>query len=242
MSTELKQMISLLDLTSLNEDDTNERIEALCHDAVSADVNVAAVCVYSQFVTLVKNTLSAPIEIATVVNFPHAKDSQDSVLAETTQALKDGANEIDLVLPYHDISSGNTDNALAMVKAVKSACAEKNACLKVIIESGAFEQVEHIELAAQVALDGGADFIKTSTGKIAVGATAEAVEAICRVIKNNNAQDRVGIKMSGGVRSVADANTYLDIIEKHFGKEWINKKRVRIGASSLLNDIKQAMA
>ncbi|SUO96238.1 deoxyribose-phosphate aldolase [Suttonella ornithocola] len=223
-------IVKLIDLTSLNDNDTPEVIDHLCQQATTPLGNVAAVCVYPQFVKQVDDTLLG-IPVATVVNFPAATDSLDKVLKDTEQALKDGADEIDLVLPYRD----SNENSLAMVKAVKKLCLDNNALLKVIIESGAFDNTADIKNAAAIAIDGGADFVKTSTGKIAVGATPEAAKAICEVLAEKGVSDSVGIKISGGVRTPEEANMYLEIITQQFGRDWITPHRVRIGASSLLN-------
>lgn len=224
-------IIRLIDLTSLNDDDTAERIAMLCTQASTPQGDVAAVCVYPRFVAQVADTLLG-IPVATVVNFPEATDSLQTVLKATEHALQDGADEIDLVLPYHNLDAPET---LEMVKAVKETCLSSNRLLKVIIESGYFTDQAEVAKAASIAIDAGADFVKTSTGKIPVGATPEAVETICRTIAEKGVSDSVGIKISGGVRSPEEARAYLDIIVRHFGAQWIHPSRVRIGASSLLS-------
>lgn len=224
MSYSSAEIIRLIDLTSLNDDDTPERIAALCGQARAAG-GVAAVCVYPSFIAQAMRELP-DTPIATVINFPAGKDSDAKILADTASALAAGAKEIDLVLPQ--------ENAQAIAAAVKRQCRQAQSLLKIIIESGRFAQQADIAAAAGTAIDSGADFVKTSTGKIPVGATPEAVDTICRTIAAKNAAARVGIKISGGVRTPEDARRYLAIIEGHFGRSWIAPARVRIGASALL--------
>lgn len=236
-----KQLLSLMDLTSLNEDDTENTIRKLCDQAVSSFGAVAAVCVYRQFVALAADCLKShpEVKLATVVNFPAGNDDLATVCSETEQALADGANEIDLVLPYPDLLAGNAETCAEMVKEIADLSHSRNAKLKVILETGAFSDSPLLTEACDIAINNGADFLKTSTGKIAVGATPAAAREICARIKANQVSDRVGIKISGGVRSVADGVQYLDIIREAFGEQWITAEHVRIGASSLLADIQR---
>lgn len=224
-------MVALLDLTSLNDDDTPEVISILCERARTPVGSVAAVCVYPRFVQQAA-TLLQGIPVATVVNFPTPHDGLDKVLKDTQVALEDGADEIDLVMDYRHLDAPET---VAMITAVKEVCVNANRLLKVIIESGYFDNQAQIAKAAALAIDGGADFVKTSTGKIQVGATLEAVETICRTIAEKGVSDSVGIKIAGGVKTPEQAQAYLDIITRYFGAQWVHPTRVRIGASSLLS-------
>lgn len=242
MKTQLKQLLTLLDLTSLNDDDTAEKIHTFAQQAVTPYGNVAAVCIYPAFVTTARKALDAlpggsSIPVATVVNFPTGNEELPAILQQTRQALTDGAEEIDLVLPYTALLDGDTEIPIATVQAVAEMTHNLNGRLKVIIESGALKNNDNITNAAEIAIAGGADFIKTSTGKIPVGATQDAARVILATLAEEQASDRVGIKLSGGIRTTDDALAYLALIRAQFGEDWIRPARVRFGASSLLADI-----
>lgn len=236
-----KEIIPLLDLTSLNDSDNETSTRKLCQQAVTAHGNVAAVCVYPQWVACARDALAEyggeDIKLATVVNFPHGNDSQADVLAQTQSALDDGANEIDVVLAYQALLDGDEDTPAAMLEAVCALAHEHGALVKVILETGALETEKYILLAAKIAIDAGVDFLKTSTGKIATGATVQAVDLLIEAISAKDALARVGIKVSGGVRRKADADDYLNLIVDRLGRDWIDPTHLRFGASSLLDDL-----
>ncbi|UJF24402.1 deoxyribose-phosphate aldolase [Suttonella sp. R2A3] len=236
-----KDIIPLLDLTSLNDSDNESSTRALCKKAVTAHGHVAAVCVYPQWVSCAREALAefgaTDIELATVVNFPQGNDDQATVLAQTKRALDDGATEIDVVIPYQALIDGDEESPAALLKAVCELTHQRGALVKVILETGALESEKFILLAAGIAVDAGADFLKTSTGKIATGATVEAVDLLVETISAKGVADHVGIKVSGGVRSKADADAYLDLIIDHLGKDWLSAAHFRFGASSLLDDL-----
>lgn len=231
-------IIPLLDLTSLQDDDSAASIEQFCRRAHNRLGSVAAVCVYPAFIQAAQAGLDSighsDIAIATVVNFPDGDSDIDNVVHATTQALNDGATEIDVVIPYRHIINGDNAHPQALLKAVSDSAHRQNALVKVILETGALTPAQ-ISQAAAIAIDSGADFLKTSTGKIATGATPAAVSNMLAAIQAAAAQDRVGIKISGGVRSFDDACTYLDLIQQHMGAAWLTPAHVRIGASSLLD-------
>jgi len=231
--------ISLMDLTSLNDDDHDARIIALCHQARTLVGNTAAVCIYPRFVGLARLTLAAQgtpdIKVATVVNFPHGDGDLASVLAETRSALADGADEIDLVIPWRALKAGDEAPARALVRGCKGLCGTR--LLKVIIESGELKSPALIRAASLLAIEEGADFIKTSTGKVAVNATPEACRIMLAAIAECGAQDRVGFKAAGGVKSAQEAGEYLAMAAGHFGDEWLVAGRFRFGASSLLDQL-----
>lgn len=231
--------IQLMDLTSLNEEDDDARIIALCQQAQTPFGNTAAVCIYPRFVGLAKLTLAAQgtphIKVATVVNFPHGDDELDVVLAETRAALMDGADEIDLVLPWRALMAGDEAEARALVRGCKALCGAR--VLKVIIESGELKTPAFIRAASLLAIEEGADFIKTSTGKVAVNATPEACRTMLAAIAECGAQERVGFKAAGGVKSAREAAEYLAMAAAHFGEEWLVAERFRFGASSLLGQL-----
>lgn len=231
--------ISLMDLTSLNEDDTDARIIALCQQAKTPHGNTAAVCVYPRFVALAHRVLAAQhtpaIKVATVVNFPGGDQEPDAVLAETRTALADGADEIDLVIPWRALMAGDEAPARALVSRCKALCGDRG--LKVIIESGELKDPALIRAASLLAIEEGADFIKTSTGKVPVNATPEASRIMLAAIAELGAQARVGFKAAGGVRSAQDAADYLGMAQAQFGEDWTNAAHFRFGASSLLNQL-----
>ena len=233
------QALSLMDLTSLNEHDTEQSILALL-DSVRPEIGLpAAICVYSQFVGLVKKELIQrnwqSVKVATVTNFYDGEQSLDLVLNETKQALLDGADEIDLVIPYKEVIQGELENTKLYVHKSKLLCTEYDACLKVIIESGELKAPELICKASSLAIEAGADFIKTSTGKVPVNATLEATEIMLDAI--NSSGREVGFKAAGGVRTVNDASAYLRLAEQKLECDSLTPAQFRFGASGLLKDI-----
>lgn len=229
-----KRVIGLLDLTSLNEDDTLEKITKLCKKANNN--LVAAVCVYPQFVAQTKSIIKKnTISIATVVNFPNGNQKKQYILKEIEESLDNGANEIDLVIPYQDyLKSGVSNQSLQLVTNAKKLL--KNRYLKVILETGELKQKKLIYTAAKDALSSGADFIKTSTGKTTTGATLEAVSVMLQAIKDNKNPTK-GLKISGGVRTTTQAMEYIQLAQNTLGKDFITPDFFRIGASSLLDDL-----
>jgi len=233
-----QRALSLMDLTSLTDSETEQEIMTLCQQAKSVAGETAAICIFPRFVPMAKKILKAQqtpqIKIATVTNFPHGNDDLDIALAETQAAVAYGADEIDLVFPYRALIQGNTDIGFDMVKVCKQACGEF-AKLKVIIETGELKSAELIQKASEISINAGADFIKTSTGKVAVSATPEAAKIMLGVIKNKNIN--VGFKPAGGVRNAEDAAVYLDLADNILGSEWADSNHFRFGASSLLNSL-----
>ncbi|WP_375465863.1 deoxyribose-phosphate aldolase [uncultured Methylobacterium sp.] len=222
-----ERALPLLDLTELGDACTATRIDALCRDARAG--GVAAVCVWPQFVHQAARALSgAPVRIATVINFPAGGEDAERAAADTRAALRDGAHELDLVLPYRALLRGDAATAVDLVEAVRAAC--PNACLKVILETGTLATAEAIAAAGRLALAAGADFLKTSTGKSPVSATPEAAGALLGVIRTAG---RGGLKVSGGLRTLADAAAYLAIADRVMGPGWAAPATFRIGASSL---------
>lgn len=236
MNISKAQILSLLDLTSLNEDDTPAVIDALCSNATQSIGKVAAVCVYPSFVAQSRARLpaSSGINVATVVNFPSGNEPLADVLAQTQQALADGANEIDLVFPYQALQQGNTEAGEAMCSQIATLVHQHSGSLKVILETGALSP-EHIAQAAQIAIAAGADFLKTSTGKIAHGASLEASAILLDQIAQ--AKQPVGLKISGGVRDIATAQAYIAQAATKMGADWVQPENFRIGASSLLKEL-----
>ncbi|WP_231379247.1 deoxyribose-phosphate aldolase [Candidatus Solirubrobacter pratensis] len=226
-----------MDLTSLNDDDTPERIDALCAQAVTPAGEVAAVCIYAPFVRqAVKALEGTGVRVATVANFPAGAPDPDAAAREADAAVNDGADEVDVVLPYERYAAGDREAALEVVRAARDATA--GAVLKVILETGRLGSPETIEAAAADALAQGADFVKTSTGKLQPGATPEAARAMLTAIA---AAGRGGFKASGGVRTAEDAASYLALADEVLGEGWTSPATFRFGASGLLSDLLAAL-
>lgn len=238
-SSVARRALSLLDLTDLGEECTDADVRRLCARAVTPHGAVAAVCVWPRFVSTAAGVLAGSrVKVATVVNFPSGDESLDDVVEATRAALADGADEIDLVLPYRAFLAGDTSRVEAVLEGVRAAVVG-SARLKVILETGELGTTERIEAAARVAIAHGADFVKTSTGKTTTSATPAAVAAMLRVIAG--AERRVGIKPSGGIRSVSDAATYLQLADQAMGESWATPDTFRFGASGLLDAILQVL-
>ena len=231
--------LSLIDLTTLNDSDTDQIVIALCHDAKTAVGNTAAICIYPRFIPIAKKTLreqgTPEIKIATVTNFPHGNSDIDIAVAETTAAVAYGADEVDVVFPYRTLIAGDEQLGFELVKQCKEACGQT--LLKVIIETGELKETHLIKRASEICIEAGADFIKTSTGKVPVNATPEAAEIMLKVIRDMGVSQRVGFKPAGGVRSAEDAKLYLDMAAEILGEEWVDADHYRFGASSLLTSL-----
>lgn len=232
----LKKMIGLLDLTSLNDNDTPEVITNLCQKAHSPQGSVTAVCVYPQFVKLAKKLLKdSQVKVATVCNFPSGSDDLSATLQEIASCLDDGADEIDVVYPYHAYLAGREAFAKDFIQQCKASC--QTATLKVIIESGELQDPKIIANVSRDVIAAGADFLKTSTGKVSTGATLEAAETMITAIKNAQTEKVIGFKASGGVRTTAQAQQYLNIATNIMGDSWVSADTFRFGASSLLDNL-----
>jgi deoxyribose-phosphate aldolase len=230
--------LTLMDLTSLNDSDNNQTIIDLCHQANTPVGHTAAICIYPQFIILAKKTLAelglSHIKVATVTNFPMGAADVALAVKQTQQAIKLGADEVDVVFPYRALIQGDESIGYELVKACKEACSDQ-VTLKVIIESGELKSPELIRKASEISIDAGADFIKTSTGKVAVNATLDAAKTMLDVIKEKNLQ--VGFKAAGGVKTAQDAAAYLSLAQDILGKDWIQASSFRFGASSLLGNL-----
>lgn len=234
-----QKAISLLDLTNLNDDCSPADIEALCAKAQTPYGNTAAICIWPRFIAQAKELLAGTgIKIATVVNFPAGGEDVAAVVAETKQALADGADEIDLVVPYKCWLDGRRGYTETMVVRVREAI-EAPAKLKTILETGELKDEAIIREVSDMAIEAGADFIKTSTGKVKVNATPEAAEVMIEAIAQSGRA--VGFKPAGGVRSLEDAGTYLAIADKYMGADWAKPETFRFGASGVLDALLAAM-
>lgn len=227
-------LIQYLDLTSLNATDDEVVIENLCRKALQH--SVAGVCAYPAFVGQVASLLKqSSIKVITVANFPHGSESLSVVRASIECALKAGAVECDVVIPYQAFLKFRDVNMLKdFVRSCKSLL--PRGCLKVILESGAFHDDELLEKAALVCLEAGANFLKTSTGKISQGASLKAAAILIHAIKQFGDLKR-GFKASGGVRHYEQAKMYYLLGKMMMGESWLNQNTFRIGASSLLDEL-----
>ena len=244
-----KTIFGLIDLTSLNNTDTESRIKALTEKVNKFSTNfekipnVAAICVYPSMVSTVKSTLTAQqINIASVAaGFPAPQTFLEVKIAETAMAVMEGATEIDMVFPIDKFLEENYEELSEEIMEIKTSC--RGAKLKVILETGTLKTAENIAKAALLSIASGADFIKTSTGKAEVGATLEAAYTMCKVIKEFEEKNntKIGIKIAGGVATIQNAVEYYTLIKELLGKEFLNKELFRIGASRLANGLLSAI-
>lgn len=235
-----RRAIAMIDLTNLSAECNGVAIDQLCDRATGPHGNAAAVCVWPRFVTQAHGCLvGTGVHIATVVNFPDGGVDVASTVTQTRAAIVDGADEIDLVLPYRSFLAGQIDIAAGMIDAVRSA-AQSGVLVKVILESGEYPGLSEVRRAAVLAIDHGADFVKTSTGKTSTSATLAATVMILDAIRD--ADRPVGCKPSGGIKTTADALRYLALAEEMMGREWATATTFRFGASGLLDDLEATVA
>lgn len=232
--TAAKKLITCLDLTTLSDKDTDYSVADLCRRAQTPFGNTAAVCIYSRFVpTAVQETAGTGIRIATVVNFPDGNSDLKKIAAETEEALKYGADEIDAVFPYRDFLAGNYQACENFLRLITDLCQKKTT--KIILETGELKTTSAIQAAAKMALQADVGFLKTSTGKTKVSATCEAANIMLETLKSS--KYKTGFKASGGIRTTMEAKQYLILAELLMGSGWVNAKHFRIGATSLLDDL-----
>ncbi len=235
--TYIKLAISMVDLTTLEGTDTADKVIALSRKAKESAV--AAVCVYPNMVPHVKAELeSSNINIASVATgFPAGLVPLEVKLLEVKYAIEYGANEIDMVIDRGAFLSGKYQQVFDEIKTIKEACGDVH--LKVILETGELQTYENIWVASWIAMYAGADFIKTSTGKVQPAATLDASYIMLNAISDFNKQKNkmIGMKPAGGIRSAGQAIEYLILVENVLGRDWLNSKYFRFGASSLLDDL-----
>jgi deoxyribose-phosphate aldolase len=231
-----RSAISLVDLTNLSNDCTDAAVDALCDRAMRA--GTAAVCVWPDFVARSAAALAGTdVRVATVVDFPSGEERPFAVGVVTERALADGADEIDVVLPFRAFAAGDEVRPAAMLDTVR-ALTDGRAIMKVILETGELPDLDTVERAARFAVAHGADFIKTSTGKSPVSATLPAAETMLHVIAG--AGRPVGLKPSGGISTAAAAADYIAAAERIMGTGWVSPSTFRFGASGLLNALLEA--
>lgn len=235
-----RRAVGLLDLTSLNDDDTADVVEALCRRAVTPAGPVAAVCVWPRFVALARRALDGTgVRVATVVNFPGGGDDAATVAKDTREAIVDGADEIDVVLPYRAFIDGARSQPQALLRACFDACGER-ALMKVILEAGQFPTADLLSWASRDAIAAGAAFLKTSTGKTQPAATLPTTALLLEAA--HDAGHPVGVKAAGGIRVADTAAAYLHLADAIMGEGWATPKTFRFGASGLLDSLLAVVA
>jgi len=240
----LRMAVAMTDLTTLAGADTPGKVRELCRKAVRPGLDpgipsTAAVCVYPTMVAIAKHELAGtPIKVASVSTyFPSGQAPLAARLDETRRAVADGADEIDMVISRGAFLAGEHARVFDEVAATKAACG--SARLKVILETGELETYDNVRLASQIAIDGGADFIKTSTGKVDPAATMPVTLAMLGTLRDHFLRTgvQVGMKPAGGIRTAKDAVRYLCMVAETVGDAWLDPHWFRFGASSLLNDL-----
>jgi deoxyribose-phosphate aldolase len=241
--------ITMVDLTTLEGSDTVGKVQALCSKAVRPDPNdlsvpsVGAVCVYNDMVSVARKHLDSiggtHVPVAAVSTaFPSGRASMKVKIQDTQDAIDAGAGEIDMVIDRGAFLSGNYIEVFNEIVAIKEICGEK-AHLKVIFETGELVTYDNVRKASYLAMLAGADFIKTSTGKIAPAATPPVVLVMLEAVRDFYEMSgvRIGVKPSGGIRNTKDAIKQLVLVNETAGPEWLTPSLFRIGASALLNDL-----
>lgn len=241
-----KFLYGTIDLTTLNGADTDDSVAAFTQGVNDFDgqdptvPNVAAICVYPNFVKTVKSVLTTEeVRVACVSGcFPASQSFLEVKIAETALAVKDGADEIDIVLNMNAFFSGDYETVATEIEEQKAVC--RDAHLKVILETGALKSPKLIRDASIISLYSGADFLKTSTGKEYEGASLLAAYVMCNVVKEyfEKHNERKGLKFSGGIRTAKQAVEYYTIVKEVLGDEWLTPELFRIGASSLAGSLK----
>ncbi|MGZ3497474.1 MAG: deoxyribose-phosphate aldolase [Vulcanimicrobiaceae bacterium] len=241
----IRLAIACMDLTTLEGKDSAGRVRSLCAKAIRPaphlpDVpSVAAVCVYPNLVAVAKDALrNSGVKVASVATaFPSGLSSLEVKLADTEAAIASGADEIDMVIDRGAFLAGNEQSVFDEIVAVKGIC--KDTHLKVILETGELGTYDNVRRASDLALEAGADVIKTSTGKVGTNATFPVAVTMSEAIRDYARWTgrRAGLKVAGGVRTTKQALTYLVIIKETLGDAWLTPELFRIGASSLLDDL-----
>ena len=238
-----KFLFNCIDLTTLNTTDSDESVMRFTDKVNKFDEefpdlkNVAAICVYPNFAQVVKDTLEVEgVNIACVSGgFPSSQTFTEVKVAETALALADGANEIDIVISVGAFLSEDYETMCEEIMEIKETCKERH--LKVILETGALKTASNIKKASILSMYSGADFIKTSTGKMQPAATPEAAYVMCQAIKEYHelTGNKIGFKPAGGINTVRDALVYYTIVKEILGEDWLNNGLFRLGTSRLAN-------
>lgn len=241
----LKLALSMIDLTTLEGKDTPGKVQQLCykamhpHDSLPNIPTVAAICVYPSHVKIAKRALQgSDIQVASVATaFPSGQSNLEAKLIDTKFAVSEGADEIDMVISRGQFLSGNYQYVFDEIASIKEACGKAH--LKVILETGELDTLDNVRKASELAMHAGADFIKTSTGKIQPAATLQVTYVMLDAIKDFYLKTgkMIGMKPAGGISTSKIALQYLVMLNEVLGEKWMNKNYFRFGASSLANDI-----
>ena len=236
--------IRMVDLTTLEGADTPGKVRALCAKGLRPDPSdpscpsVAAICVYPSMVPTAVAALTGRVHVASVATaFPSGQAPLDVKLADTRAAVRDGADEIDMVISRGAFLAGHYRDVFDEIRAVKEACGAAH--LKVILETGELATLDNVRRASWLAMLAGADFIKTSTGKVQPAATLPVTLVMLEAVRDFRAETGhiIGVKPAGGIRTAKDAIKYLVLVNETVGEEWLDPDRFRFGASTLLNDL-----
>lgn len=241
----LKLALSMIDLTTLEGKDTDGKIKQLCYKALHLADNlpdvptVAAICVYPNHVKTAKTALAgSSVKVASVATaFPSGNSTLTVKLADTKFALEEGADEIDMVISRGEFLKGNYKFVFDEIAAIKQTCGKSR--LKVILETGELSTLENVRKASDIAMHAGADFIKTSTGKIQPAATMPVTLVMLEAIKDFHFKTKkiIGMKPAGGISTAKSALQYLVMLNETLGDQWMSNEYFRFGASSLANDV-----
>lgn len=241
----LQMVVAMTDLTTLEGKDSPGKVEALCRKALQPSASlpevppVAAVCVYPSYVAQAVRALAgSTVQVASVATaFPSGQAPLDLRTEEVRRVVADGAHEVDMVISRGALLAGRSQAVTDEIRAFKEACGAAH--LKVILETGELETYDLVRRASDLAIDAGADFIKTSTGKIAPAATMGVTLVMLEAIRDHHRETgvRIGMKPAGGIRTAKDALHYLVMVKETLGEAWLDPTLFRFGASSLLNDV-----
>jgi len=227
---DLRRALAVVDLTRLERPDDAEAIDALAAKAVTAVGRVAAICVYPEWI---QRVLGPGVPVAAVANFPAGEDDPDLAARQAREAVEAGAAEIDVVVPWPAFLAGD-DTAIGRTVAATRAAIGDGVGLKAILETGSLGGADSVRRAGEQALGAGADFLKTSSGKVGAGASLEATRVLLEVVRDAG---RGAVKASGGIRTAEQAAGYLALADEVMGAGWATPQRFRIGASSLVDDL-----
>ena len=227
---DLRRALAVVDLTRLERPDDAEAIDALAAKAVTGAGRVAAICVYPEWI---ERVLGPGVPVAAVANFPAGDDDPDLAAREAGEAAEAGAAEVDVVVPWRAFLAGDETAIGRTVAATRSAIGD-GVSLKAILETGSLGDPGTVRRAGEQALAAGADFLKTSTGKVGDGASPEATRVLLEVVHDAG---HGAVKASGGIRTAEQAATYLALADEVMGAGWATPERFRIGASSLVDDL-----
>jgi len=246
----LRLALSMVDLTTLEGADSPEKVRSLCRKAITPDPadpslpSAAAICVYPSLVPVARAALEgSPVRIASVATgFPSGQYPLEVRLDDTRRAVEAGADEIDMVISRGAFLSGRRAEVANEIAAVKDACG--SAHLKVILETGELETYDNVRAASDLAIEAGADFIKTSTGKVSPAATMGVTLVMLEAVRDEFLRSgrRIGVKPAGGIRASKQALHYLVMVKETVGGEWLTPALFRFGASSLMNDLLMQLA